>query len=61
MNDRYKEGLKKDWDKSEEYFKKSVTKTEQQKFLKQQLSQHDFSKGYQIADVACGIMQTFLI
>lgn len=54
MSDSYQQGLKKDREKSAEYFKKSIIKTEQQKFLETLLAKHDHSKEYQIADVACG-------
>lgn len=51
--DNYTKGLKKDKDKFDEYFKKSIVKTEQQKFL-ETLFDLDPLKNYQIADIACG-------
>lgn len=54
MRDQYHSGLSQDKDQSKEYFKKSVVKTEQQKFLEKLLGSYDHKAKLQIADVACG-------
>lgn len=46
--------LEKDKHQSQDYFKKSIVKTEQQKFLEELLMTQDSLGNYKIADVACG-------
>jgi ubiquinone/menaquinone biosynthesis C-methylase UbiE len=54
MADQYHQGLSQDKEKSKEYFKKSVVKTEQQKFLEKLLAGKASGAPLSIADIACG-------
>jgi len=51
--DSYTKGLKVDKEEFDNYFKKSIVKTEQQKYL-ETLFDFDTKKKYNIADIACG-------
>jgi len=51
--DDYAKGLKLDKNSYEDYFRKSLVKTEQQKFL-ETLFSFDLLDDYKIADIACG-------
>ena len=53
--DNYKKALQKDTKLSEDYYKKSINKTEQQKFLENILKKTDIpSTPLKISDIACG-------
>jgi ubiquinone/menaquinone biosynthesis C-methylase UbiE len=54
MADKYLDFLQKNQKKTEEYYKKSVTKTEQQKYLEEILLKTKDIKPKMIADIACG-------
>jgi ubiquinone/menaquinone biosynthesis C-methylase UbiE len=53
MSDQYKQGLESDKNKFEDYFRKSVVKTEQQKFLESLLVSGSTER-LKVADIACG-------
>ena len=52
--DHYNKGLKADKEKFDNYFRSSITKTEQQKFLETLLNRDNESINLEIADIACG-------
>lgn len=57
MDKKYLEFIKKNKENSDSYYKKSINKTEQQKFLEKYLLEDlnvDVTKNYNIADIACG-------
>lgn len=54
MSDNYLKAIRSNREHTEDYYRKSIVKTEQQKFLEQLLRERHATEPTEIADIACG-------